>query len=102
MTNEDPLFEKLISENETPIYTSLNDNGAALAQHAADDPGWFAKTRKAAVGAVAGAATAIVGTLPTQLGDGVFTVAEFWFTFTVTVGAAVVGFAAVWATPNAE
>lgn len=62
-------------------------------------PSFIAKSKKAVAGGIAGAATALVTTVPPAIGDGVFTTAEFWFVATTTVGAFVVGFATVWIAP---
>jgi hypothetical protein len=65
----------------------------------AKEPSFLAKSKKAVAGGIAGAATALVTTVPSAVGDGVFTQAEFWFVATTTVGAFVVGFATVWVAP---
>lgn len=85
----------MVSDNtDTPIYDGLV-NGSVP-----EEVNWTATVRKAFIGAAIGAATSLTGTLPTQLADGVFTTAELMFTLTVTIGAVVVGFAAVWRVPN--
>ena len=87
---------EMVSDNtDTPIYDSIV-NGTDVPENV----NWTSTVRKAFIGAAIGAATAIGGTVPTQISDGVFTMAEFAFTATVTIGAAVVGFAAVWRVPN--
>lgn len=84
-----------MDNNETPIFDTLV-NGTEVP----DKVSWGATVRKAFVGATIGAATALSGTLPPQIADGIFTTAEFSFTATITIGAAIIGFAAVWAMPN--
>lgn len=63
---------------------------------------FLAKSRKALVGGGAAAATALSVNLAPAIADGVFTVAEFWATFTWTVGAFVIGAAAVYRVPNKQ
>lgn len=86
---------KTMDNTETPIFDSVV-NGTEVP----DKVSWGATVRKAIVGATIGAATALGGTLPPQIADGVFTLAELSFTATITIGAAILGFAAVWRVPN--
>lgn len=80
--------------SDTPIHDAVANGDLP------EKVSWASTVQKAFASAVIGAATAVTGTLPTQLADGVFTLNELAFTVTVTLGAAVVGFAAVWRVPN--
>lgn len=63
---------------------------------------FFATTRKAFAGGIAGAATAVGGSLSTVFADGAVSGAEAWLLAGAGVGGFVVGFAAVWRVPNAQ
>ena len=60
---------------------------------------FLARSKKAVAGAVVGAATALVTTVPPAIADGVFTLDELWPVLTFALGGAVVGFAGVWVAP---
>lgn len=95
------MSDNNINKSDTPIFDALsNSNNEDEQSKNKVVKSWIPTVRKAFTGAVTGAATALIGTLPPMLSDGVFTVPEFWFAFTVTVGAGIIGFATVWKVPN--
>lgn len=64
---------------------------------------FWAKTKKAIAGGIAGAATAAGGAISTAFADGDFSQADLWTVIGLAVGGFFVGFAAVYAAPkNAE
>ena len=64
--------------------------------------GFVARSRKAFVAGIVGAAGGITSTLPTALADSIVTGPEIAAVATMTIGGFVLGFATVWAMPNAQ
>ena len=64
--------------------------------------GFVARSRKAFVAGIVGAAGGVTSTLPAALADAVVTWPEVAAVATMTIGGFVLGFATVWAMPNAE